>query len=123
MMYKFSARSQKNLEEMDPALQAVFNEAIKRIDFSITCGHRPEKEQNEAYDSGRSKLRFPHGKHNKYPSKAGDILPYPFLGWDNKEQFYKLACEIFRAANKLKVDIEWGGHWKTLVDMPHWELD
>jgi hypothetical protein len=123
MTYKFSARSKTNLEELDQPLQDVLNEAIKRVDFSIIKGYRPEDEQNEAYDNGSSNLRFPHGKHNKKPSKAVDIMPCPFLGWDNKEQFYKLACEIFKAATKVRVEIDWGGHWKTLVDMPHWEID
>jgi hypothetical protein len=50
---------------------------VSPIDFKILCGHREEKEQNEAFNKGNSKLKWPQSKHNSLPSLAVDIAPFP----------------------------------------------
>jgi peptidoglycan L-alanyl-D-glutamate endopeptidase CwlK len=43
------------------------------------------------------------------------------ITWDF--QYYKVVAEHVKAvAKELKVDIEWGGDWKSLVDGPHFQL-
>jgi peptidoglycan L-alanyl-D-glutamate endopeptidase CwlK len=75
-MPKFSRISKKRLETCDIRLQNIFNEVVKTYDCSILCGYRTKQEQNNAFNKGRSKLKYPHSKHNKYPSKAVDVAPY-----------------------------------------------
>lgn len=72
---------------------------------------------------GFSKLKYPNSKHNKTPSIAVDIIPYPFMGWDNTGDFKLLSDIIKRHAKALDIKIRWGGDWVNFVDMPHFELE
>lgn len=74
-MYSFSARSMRNLKTAHPLLQDISKEVIKYVDFTVITGHRSEEEQNALYPK-YTKLRWPNGKHNTYPSVAIDIAPY-----------------------------------------------
>lgn len=124
----FSARSKGNLETCHKDLQTVMNQAINTVDFTVIEGHRGEERQNKAYDDGFSKLRFPKSKHNKTPSMACDIIPYPFTSWDDNEAFLKIGYYILGVADMLKEcgvikhDVVWGGTWENFPDSPHFEL-
>lgn len=56
-MFYYSKQSLKKLERLHPNLVAFAKELIKisPFDFSITCGMRTAKEQNELYQQGRTK--------------------------------------------------------------------
>lgn len=126
-----SARSERNLATVRPDLQRVIRRAWMmrgNLDFEVICGHRGEKEQNEAFDNGHSQLFWPHSKHNKIPAEAVDVIPKPIPrtseGWNEPEyleKFDKLAHIIIAAANVEKVALEWGGRW-PMQDLPHWEV-
>lgn len=131
-MPKFSKASAERLATCDERLQKVFNEAIKDspIDFTITCGYRGEKEQNEAVKNGFSTKKFPKGNHNKMPSRAVDAVPYPKM-WDASEKEFKMLSDhILATAKKLNVKIKWGNDWnmngrsddEKFHDSPHYEL-
>lgn len=120
-MPQFSQRSKDNLNSCEDDLRRVLIEAIRHYDFSVVCGHRGMEEQNKAFNEGNSTLRWPKSRHNAYPSRAVDIIPYP-TGYDDIEEFFKMATYIFAAANKLGISIRWGGHWKNFKDYPHFEL-
>ena len=122
-MCKLSATSLLKLEKVHPDLQKIFKGAIKDtpIDFSITCGWRGEKEQNKAFEQGKSKLKFPQSKHNKMPAMAVDAVPYPKM-WDASDSEWSLLSNhILATAKKLGIKLTWGGSWK-FVDKPHYEL-
>ena len=87
----------------------------------VVCGYRDEKAQNEAFNKGASKVKFPNSKHNQLPSLAIDLAPLP-IDWNNLEQFHELAGHILEVAHLLEISIIWGGHWKTFKDYPHYEL-
>ena len=55
-MPKFGRKSRASLATCDERLQKVFNEVVKTYDCTVTCGHRGEKDQNKAFDEGRSRL-------------------------------------------------------------------
>lgn len=128
-MYKFSNRSMNNLLTCDIRLQKLFLEVIKHIDCAVICGHRGEYEQMEAYHAGRSKLAWPHSKHNYTPSKAVDCVPYP-INWSDLNRFYHFGGLVRGIASQMQIDIVWGGDWnmdndlknQTFFDFPHWEL-
>ena len=85
-------------------------------DIIILFGYRGEKEQNEAFERGTSKLRWPNSKHNRLPSLAVDIAPYP-VEWNNLEAFKALREYALRVADRIGVKIRiisW--------DWPHFEL-
>jgi len=120
-MYSFGARSERQLSTCDMRIVRVLREAIKEYDFSVLKGERNKEEQNKAYFNGASKLMYPESKHNKSPSQAVDIVPYP-VDWDNLQRFHELADVIKKVCIRLdEEDLHWGYDlWKW--DMPHWEL-
>ena len=75
-MPSFSQRSLTELETCHDELQLVAREAIEITDFSVIHGHRTQRQQNELFDKGYSKLRWPDSKHNLTPSHAVDVIPY-----------------------------------------------
>src|SRR5210317_1886230 len=110
-MPSFGRTSREKLATVEPELQEVLNEAIKRYDFSVIDGHRDMERQNLYFNDGVSKVRWPNSKHNSYPSKAVDIVPYPG-GFDNDtSEFDRMATFVLSAASRLGVRLEWGGHW------------
>jgi peptidoglycan L-alanyl-D-glutamate endopeptidase CwlK len=121
MMPHFSASSLKYLGECDPGLQKVAHEAIKTFDFKVICGHRGKNAQDQAYATGKSKVRFPHSKHNQTPSHAFDAVPVP-LDWNNIDSFKAMAKAMKAAAKTVGVHIKWGGDFKNFFDGPHFEI-
>lgn len=131
-MYTFSKRSREQLNTCHPKLVQVLEAAIKKIDFSVIEGHRGEAEQNRAFAEGRSRLRWPNSKHNKMPSEAVDIWPYPFKPeyWNQIEVWENLAKVVLECAEELGIKIRWGGDWnqngdwrdEKFIDGPHFEL-
>jgi peptidoglycan L-alanyl-D-glutamate endopeptidase CwlK len=104
-------------------------ESLAIMDFTVVCGHRSEELQNKAFKEGRSKLEWPYSKHNRTPSLAVDIAPYP-IDWNDKERFYFLAGVMKAMAYKHDIGIRWGGDWKgdndfknnSFNDLVHFEL-
>lgn len=127
-MPSFSKLSAERLATCDERLQRILNEAIKRVDFTVICGHRDEEAQEEAFRLNRSKVRWPMSKHNRLPSLAVDVAPYP-IDWKDTARFARLAGYIERVAHEQGVTIRWGGdfngNWRSddkFIDMPHLEI-
>ena len=128
-MPRFGTKSRGRLSSCHPDLQKVFNQVIKEIDCSILCGQRGEKEQNKAFDEGRSKVRFPDGRHNANPSNAVDVAPYP-IDWEDRERFHLFAGYVLGIADSMGIRLRWGGDWdrdwtvkdNKFDDLPHFEI-
>lgn len=118
-MPSFSKLSSDRLMTCDPRIIRVMQEVIKFYDITILCGHRTEEEQEKAFREGASKLHYPHSRHNKYPSLAVDIAPYP-IDWKDEARFGKMAGIVLRIAHEMDVPLEWGYDlWGW--DMPHFQ--
>ena len=74
-MPAFGASSKKKLETCHEDIIEICNEAIQLVDFSIITGHRTKEEQNALYPK-YTKLKWPNGNHNSFPSRAVDVAPY-----------------------------------------------
>lgn len=126
-MPKFSKKSEANLATCHADLQAVCRELIKQFDFSVLEGHRGEKAQNAAVAAGNSRLLWPKSKHNKQPSLAVDIAPYP-IDWYDLTRFREMwlrfdtLANLMRERGEIKSRFEWGGNWETFKDYPHIEV-
>lgn len=127
-MPKFGPESVRKLKTCDERLQRVLNEVIKDFDMTVTEGHRGEAAQNKAYAEGKSKLKWPNGNHNKYPSKAVDVAPFP-VDWNNRERFFYMAGLIMATAKAMGIKLRWGGNWdgaelgkQSFDDLPHLEV-
>ena len=116
-------------------LVTIFTVVVARFDCRVMSGQRGEAAQNNAYASGFSELKYPHSKHNKTPSMAVDVLPYPLDNTDIKRQ-YLFAGYVLGVAERLLAEglishkLRWGGDWDmdTVVtdqqfnDLGHFEL-
>jgi len=121
-MPTFGPRSKTHLSTCEQELQDVLNEAIQHYDFSVIDGYRDMERQNLYFSEGKSQVRWPNGKHNSYPSRAVDIIPYPD-GFDaSHSEFDRMATYVLSAAARLGVPLVWGGHWKNFKDYAHFEL-
>lgn len=128
-MPKFSNKSKGRLSSCDVRLQDVFKEVVKTFDCSILQGHRGKKEQNLYYDQGRSKVKYPNGRHNAKPSKAVDVTPYP-VDWNDRERQTLFAGYVLGIAKGMGITLRWGGDWDRdfevkdngFDDFPHFEV-
>ena len=91
------------------------------MDFTVICGERDKVAQDEAYGKGASKLKYPKSKHNRKPSLAVDIAPYP-IDWNNHARFTELAKRFKRIAENKSINVRWGGDFKGFKDLVHFEL-
>ena len=91
-MATFGKTSLEQIATLDPRLQRILHEAIRFVDFKVLEGHRGEAAQEAAYAKGLTKLHWPHGNHNKLPSRAADHCP------DLDEVFRILAALDFLAS-------------------------
>ena len=121
MTHHLTPRSARRLAECHPDLVRLFEAVLAEVDFTVLCGHRNQAEQDAAYAAGKSRLRWPRSRHNSLPSQAVDVVPYP-CDWNDLDAFRALAAVVKRKAAELGIAVAWGGDWKGLIDMPHWEL-
>ena len=124
--YKFSNSSKKKLTECDDALVQVMTLALtlSKYDFGIGETLRSIKAQQENVASGASLTMESRHLPNAFgESEAADIKIYVngIITWEPK-YFRKVAGAVFKAAFILGIEIEWGGHWESLNDMPHFQL-
>lgn len=135
MAWAYSQRSIDRLTSCHPDLQLLMVEALADpecpCDISIIEGHRTKERQDMLKDQGKSQLSWPHSRHNSYPSLAVDIAPYiGGISWV-EEDHQRLAEHILAVWSRLVQEektsgnytLSWGGHWRTFVDMPHYQLD
>jgi len=127
--YKFGKKSASELLTCHPDLQMIMNDIIQLRDFTITCGYRDEISQNKAFSEGKSKLKFPNSKHNKQPSLAIDIAPYP-IDWKNDKRFGDLVrfiqgYALGKYGIRIRVGMDFNGDYEyndNFMDYPHIEL-
>lgn len=125
----FSTKSKSKLMGCHTKLQELFEEVCKTHDCTILEGYRDKKRQDEAYKSGLSKLKFPQSKHNRFPSHAIDVIPYP-IDFSDVKRIYNFGFFVLETARKMKINIRWGGDWdgdgdtrdQKFNDLVHFEL-
>jgi peptidoglycan L-alanyl-D-glutamate endopeptidase CwlK len=128
-MASFGKKSQERLNTCDPRLVELFEEVVEHFDCTVIQGYRDEVEQNKAFEDGFSKLKYPQGSHNKYPSLAVDIAPYP-IDWKDRDRFHFFAGVVKGIASQMGLNIRWGGDWDSdtetkdnnFDDLPHFEV-
>tara|TARA_Y100000401_G_scaffold47601_1_gene36746 strand:+ start:2400 stop:2792 length:393 start_codon:yes stop_codon:yes gene_type:complete len=128
-MYKFGKRSREALATCHPDLQKVLNEVIKYVDCSVLEGHRSAERQDKLFEEGKTKVKYPNGRHNASPSRAVDVTPYP-IDWDDRERQTLFAGFVLGIARQMGVKLRWGGDWdmdfqvvdNRFDDFPHFEI-
>tara|TARA_R100001530_G_C4206103_1_gene126079 strand:+ start:37 stop:558 length:522 start_codon:yes stop_codon:yes gene_type:complete len=147
--YKFGASSKARLEQLDPRIQEILNEAIgtSPFDFKITQGKRTYDEQFDLWKKGRkwnpelgeetSPEAWEIGgdgsvvtktmKSKHLSGRAFDIvaLDKGAIDWKDTEKYKKIATHLYKTAKSLgyEKDFQWGGDWKyNWKDLPHYEI-
>ena len=128
-MPRFGKRSKERLSSCHEDLQDLFNEVIKHVDCSVLEGHRSAERQDKLFDEGKTKVKYPKGRHNASPSNAVDVVPYP-IDWDDRERFHLFAGFVLGIAYSMDISLRWGGDWNQnfevddnqFDDFPHFEL-
>ena len=128
-MPRFGKKSKAQLATCNEKLERVFNEVIKTVDCSVLEGHRNQDRQDALYEEGKTKVKYPHGRHNEFLSRAADVVPYP-IDWDDRERFHLFAGFVLGTAKQMGIDLRWGGDWNInwfvddnkFDDFPHFEL-
>lgn len=135
--YRFGRESREALETCHPTLRSILRFAIKFIDFKVLECHRTEARQNQLFEQGLTKVRWPDSRHNSLPSLAVDFAPYP-IDWSDTDRFYYTAGiimgvgELFLYVTGLnrKYRLRYGGDWdkdgdvreQSFKDLGHIEL-
>ena len=128
-MPKFGVNSRDKLSSCDERLQKVFNEVIKHIDCADLQGHRSGERQDKLFELGRTKVKYPNGRHNAFPSNAVDVTPYP-IDWEDRERQTLFAGFVLGTAKAMGITLRWGGDWdrdyqvqdNKFDDFPHFEI-
>ena len=100
------------------------------MDCSVLEGHRGQERQDQLYIEGKTKVKYPNGRHNSKPSNAVDVTPYP-VNWEDRERQTLFAGFVLGVANQMGISLRWGGDWdqdfevmdNRFDDFPHFELD
>jgi len=128
----FSRTSRQRLSTCNIELRDVFQRVIETMDCTIVCGYRCQAAQDAYFVAGKSRVKYPQGKHNILPSRAVDVCPY--VG--GKASFDSRHCLFFAGyvlaiAEQMGVKIRWGGDWdrdgevmtdQKFQDLVHFEL-
>ena len=128
-MPRFGKTSKRRLATCEDKLQNLFKEVVKHFDCSVLVGYRGRNEQDTAFESGHSKVKWPNGKHNKKPSVAVDVAPYP-IDWDDRERFIYFGGFVKGCAFRMDIPLRCGGDWNSdtqlsdnkFDDLVHFEL-
>lgn len=121
MSYVLGKRSKQRLEGLHADLVAVVELAITKtsIDFTVLEGMRTVERQRELVAKGASTTM--NSRH--LDGHAVDLGAYVdgTVRWD-WPLYHKIADAMKEAALELKVDMDWGGDWKSFPDGPHFQL-
>ena len=139
-MPSFSQSSLAALSTCDMRLQEIMHAAIVVIDFKVVQGHRNQEDQDRYFREGKTKLKWPNGNHNKFPSLACDIAPIHYdsgkgdIDYEDLLAFGRVLGVIQAIANQKGVKLRFGADWdgdghtvnrdknERLMDAPHVEI-
>lgn len=130
----FDQRSESNIGTLLPDTQRAARSFLKRatnlagFDVRIISGSRTYAEQDQLYRKGRfgnpgpivTKAKGGQSNHNfGIAWDVGIFQNGKYLTGDSKSEakIYKQLAEV-----ALSSDLEWGGNWTSIVDMPHYQL-
>lgn len=119
MSRQWGPRSRRVRDQLCVELQDAVDFILAQVaDVSLTTGHRSESEQNALYPA-YTKVQWPNSNHNKNPSLAVDLQPYPYPSREQalREQLTYIAGRVVQWGIHKGIDIRWGGDWNQDGDV------
>ena len=115
-------KSVLKLNGVHPHLSKLILECSRTIEseFIITEGLRTLARQKILLAAGAT--RTLKSRHLNGHAVDLAVLINNEVRWD-WPLYAKLAAEVKKVASKMKIQIVWGGDWKSFRDGPHFELD
>ena len=121
MTFYLGQKSMEKLQGVHPDLVNVVKLALLKspVDFTVIEGLRTLERQKELVAAGAS--RTLNSRH--LTGHAVDLAAVvgKEVRWD-WPLYSKIAEAMKEAGVELKVNIQWGGDWKTFKDGPHFQL-
>lgn len=128
-----SKSSLEKLSTCDERLQELFKKVAEFYPCQVIEGHRNKERQDEAFEKGFSKVKWPDGNHNTYPSRAVDVAPLTKnnkIDWNDRIKFYHFIGFVLGVAQILGIKVRSGSDWdkdldlnnQKFFDLPHWEV-
>ena len=120
----------RKLEELHPKLISLLyalKEECKKEGLKIGIGEcvRTAAEQDELYARGRTKAGsiVTYAKGESFSSMHQWGVAFDFYRNDGKG-LYENGDGFFERVGKIgkRLGLEWGGDWKSIVDLPHFQL-
>lgn len=136
MSRSWSTRSETIYNQLDERLQRLVTRIRDEVvDITLIYphgGHRDRETQLGMFENGVSTLKFPDSKHNRWPSLAVDLQPYPYPKEECKlwGSLGYIAGRAHEIAYQEGFRIRWGGDWdgdgdvtdQTFDDLFHIEV-
>ena len=142
----FVESSKKIIDTCHIDLRQVAYEIIKYFDCTPLYGYRSPEKQFELFKIGRELIgglwivvnelmvvtncdgKDIKSNHNKIPSDALDLAPWP-LDWRDHKRMYFFAGHVLNEARHMGIELRWGGNWdmdddlhdQTFYDLVHYE--
>lgn len=126
-MFKFSARSLKNMEGVDPRLIEVAEAALRvsPVDFGVPSsgGLRTAEQQRVLFERGASRFDGTRKKSKHQSGLALDVYAWQdgHANWGTYP-LTQIATAMLQCASLRGYPLVWGGLWKNFRDMAHFEL-
>lgn len=125
---KFDSRSERSIATLNPKAQQAARAFLKKvlaagIEARIISGTRTYAEQDALFRKGRfgnpppKVTKAKGGQSNHNFGIAWDIGIFKKGAYLGDSPLYSKAAEVGRSD-----ELEWGGHWKTFKDLPHYQL-
>lgn len=136
------ARSLKVIESLDPKAHAAFTQflmlakataATLGCDYVFISGQRTWEDQDALYAQGRhgnkgpivTQARGGQSNHNfGIAVDAGVFRAGDYLDGSKLKASVELAAKVHKACSEhaKTCGLEWGGSWKSMKDLPHYEV-
>jgi len=120
-MTALNRNSRNRLATCHADLERIILQVAATMNLSVLWGYRNQEDQDTAYGLGHTKLRFPHSLHNRNPSLAVDVAPFPldFATYQDPRfrelamrRYSLMAGSILQVAKGLGINLRWGGDWQ-----------
>ena len=124
-MRKWGTNSKERLNTCTVEVQWLMSMVLQGVaDVSVLEGHRNEERQNSLYPVF-TKVQWPNGKHNKFPSEAVDFQPYPRPDTEKKliSALSYIAGAAVEIGEKRGLIVRWGGDWDCDGDLTDQNFD
>lgn len=124
---KVDARSEGVIAGLQPEVQGYARALVKRaaaagIEIKVISGLRTFAQQDELFAQGRTKpgrrvTNAKGGESNHNFGIAFDVGVFEGTAYLDESPAYNVV-----GAFATEIGLEWGGHWVSIVDKPHFQL-